>query len=56
LEGEIIVSCNGEEISIVKEVMRTYKRHYKMQSNREGHFVWKHENIKPIWYLKWLIL
>ena len=43
LEDETIVSWNGEDVMhcdpIVKEDMRAYINQYKMQSNREGHFV-----------------
>ena len=51
LEDETIVSWNGEDVMhcdpIVKEAMRAYISQYKMQSNREGHFVRRNENIKP---------
>ena len=43
LEDETIVSWNGEDVMhcdpIVKDAIRAYISQYKMQSNREGHFV-----------------
>ena len=51
LEDETVVAWNGEDVMhcdpIVKEAMGKYTSHYKMQSNRDGHFVRRNENIKP---------
>ena len=45
------MSWNGEDVmqsdTIFKEALRAFTSQYKMQSNREGHFVRRNENIKP---------
>ena len=45
------MSWNGEDVMhcdpIVKEALRAFTSQYKMQINREGHFVRRNKNIKP---------
>ena len=50
LEDESLVAWNGEDVvhcdPLVREALALYSSQYKMEGNKEGHFIRRSENIK----------